>query len=58
MSLRHKGLLIMWINFLGFIGCPVSKETIGPHVFDLCGKHPSTRWVSHFLCHHWDLRLS
>ncbi|KIK92325.1 hypothetical protein PAXRUDRAFT_147593 [Paxillus rubicundulus Ve08.2h10] len=54
----QETVLIEWIKFLGLIGHPISKETIGPYVFDLCGKHPSTRWVLCFLHHHWDLGLS
>ncbi|KIK77837.1 hypothetical protein PAXRUDRAFT_165605 [Paxillus rubicundulus Ve08.2h10] len=56
--LRHKGLLIKWIKFIGLISCPISKEMIGPCVFDPCEKHLSIRWVSHFLCHHQNHRLS
>jgi hypothetical protein len=39
------------------MGHAISKHTIAPKVFDLCGKHPSKGWVSRFLGRHHDLVL-
>lgn len=46
-----------WIHFLGFKGYSVSKATIKPKVFEMCGKSPGDKWIAQFLCHHPDCKL-
>jgi len=45
------------VKFLALSGMPLSKRTLGPKVFALCGKTPSRKWVYRFLHRHSDCTL-
>lgn len=45
----QEKVLVEWIKYLAMTGHPLSKRTIGPKVYALCGKTPSRKWVYRFL---------
>src|SRR5947209_8325070 len=49
LTLAQEMVLATWIKFLGFIGFPLSKRTIGPKVQALCRQKPSRCWIIRFL---------
>ena len=57
LNLAQEKVLVDWLQYLGLTGHAASKRTVGPKVFDLCGKNPSKRWVSRFVQRHPDLVL-
>ncbi|KAF8234879.1 hypothetical protein L208DRAFT_1111090, partial [Tricholoma matsutake] len=48
----QEKVLMDWVKFLALSGMPLSKCTLAPKVFTLCGKTPSHKWVYHFLHQH------
>jgi hypothetical protein len=53
----QEKVLMKWVKYLAVTGMPLSKRTLGPKVFVLCGKTPSRKWVYRFLHRHPDCTL-
>ncbi|KAG2082931.1 hypothetical protein BD769DRAFT_1316026, partial [Suillus cothurnatus] len=56
-SQRHltpaqEEVLVDWMKFLGATGRPISKETVYPYVYHMCGKYPSEFWIWRFIQQH------
>ena len=53
----QEDALLEWIQFLGVTGRPLSKHTICPYVYDLCGRYLLSKWLMQFLKRHSDIKL-
>ena len=54
---EEEAILVDWIQFLGMVGCPITRATLRPKCIELCGQMPGRMWLWCFLKHHPELKL-
>ncbi|KAI0055337.1 hypothetical protein BV25DRAFT_1767236, partial [Artomyces pyxidatus] len=54
----QEDVLVKWLEHLGHTGHAISKKSIRPKVYALCGRFPNKKWITRFLSRHPELVLA